>query len=378
MTRDASGAEWVPLSVPDLGEFEADAVARVVRENWVSSAGPQVVELERKVADLAQRKFGVAAVNGTAALHMALMGLGIGAGDAVVVPDWTFAATANCVAQAGAKPLFVDVSASDWALDPDLVDQALAGEITVKAVIAVDPLGHSADFERLGQICKRYGIPLIEDAAAAIGAFYRGRPCGSFGLASTFSFNGNKSVTAGGGGMLVTDSEALAERVRHVSSTARMGQSYEHDVVGWNYRMPNLNAALALAQLSRLEQLISNKIRIAATYDRAIAGRNDLSPMPRPQHSKSSCWLYNVRVATEGDADSLVLALRSARIEARIFWRSLSRQRAWAPSKSIVSGVSQCLSGTVVSLPCSSSLSVPQQQRVLDVVQSWRGADFAA
>jgi dTDP-4-amino-4,6-dideoxygalactose transaminase len=368
----------IPLSEPDLRGREAEYLAACVRDNWVSSAGPQIVEFERRMAALTGRKFAVATVNGTAGLHLALLAAGVKAGDRVAVPDWTFAATANAVAHAGAIPFFVDVRREDWGLDPALLAEVLAEDNGVRAVLAVDPLGHAADLEPIAAACSKAGVALIEDAAGAIGAAYRGRPCGSFGDASVFSFNGNKTVTAGGGGMVLTDDEAIAKAVRHLSTQARPTRDYLHDRVGFNYRMTNLNAAVGLAQLERLDEMVAAKRAIATRYDTYFAGRNDIRPMPRPAHSHSACWLYSIEVESEKAAQSLVSALEAQAIEARIFWRSLSAQAPWKDAPRRLRGVSQFLSGRVVSLPCSSSLTAEQQARVIAALDGWRGRGIAA
>lgn len=368
----------IPLSIPDLRGREAELLLGCVRDNWVSSAGPQVSAFERSVAALTGRAHAVATVNGTAALHLALLGSGIRPGDSVIVPDWTFAASANAVAHAGATPVFVDVRHEDWALDPALVAEALAADRAIRAVIAVDPVGHAADMDALADVCDRAGVTLIEDAAGAIGATYKGRPCGSLGKASIFSFNGNKTVTCGGGGMLVTDDEALARTARHRSTQARLGADYVHDAVGYNYRMTNLNAAVGVAQLERLGEMVAAKRAIAARYDAALAGRSDLRPMPRPAHSLSSCWLYNVRLADETAARSLVAALAANGIEARIFWRSLSAQKPWEKAPRHLDGVSQALSARVVSLPSSSSLPEADQARIVEALGAWHAAGASA
>lgn len=364
----------IPLAVPDLRGREEELLVKCVRENWVSSAGPEVTAFEQAIAKLTGRRHAIAVVNGTAGLHLALLACGIGPGDHVVVPDWTFAATANATAHAGAIPHFVDVGLADWALDPDLVSQALASDTRIKAVVGVDPLGHAADFDRLTDICRRRGVAVIEDSAAAIGASYKGRPCGSLGDISVFSFNGNKTVTAGGGGMVMTDDDAKARFVRHVSTQARPTREYVHDHVGFNYRMTNINAAVGLAQLERLDEMVATKRAVARRYDAALAGRADIVAMPRPAHSESTCWLYSVKVADEASAAALVTAMERARIEARIFWRSLSAQAPWASAPRTLAGRSAALSGSAVSLPCSSSLTESEQQRVLDVLGAWRGA----
>ena len=363
----------IPLAVPDLRGREAELLVKCVTENWVSSAGPEVTAFEAAIARIAQRKHAVAVVNGTAGLHLALVACGVKLGDHVAVPDWTFAASANAIAHAGAIPHFVDVSESDWAIDPMLLQTALEADPLIKAVIAVDPLGHSADFDALLPICRDRGVALVEDSAAAIGATYDGKPCGSLGDISVFSFNGNKTVTAGGGGMVLTDDDTKARFIRHVSTQARPGREYVHDHVGFNYRMTNINAAVGLAQVERLEEMVAAKQAIAARYDAALAGRNGITAMPRPAHSCSTCWLYSVRLPSEAAASNLVETMEKAGIEARIFWRSLAAQRPWAHTPRTLAGRSAALSGTVVSLPCSSSLTEAEQARVLAVLAAWRG-----
>lgn len=366
-----AGRKRIPLAVPDLRGREAQLLVKCVEENWVSSAGPEVVAFEAAVARLTGRKHAIAVVNGTAGLHLSLLAAGVCPGDHVAVPDWTFAASPNAIAHAGATPHFVDVGESDWAIDPILLAKALEDDPRIKAVIAVDPLGHAAPFEALAPICAARGVPLIEDSAAAIGATYQDRPCGSLGKVSVFSFNGNKTVTAGGGGMVMTDDEAMARFVRHVSTQARPTREYVHDHVGFNYRMTNINAAVGLAQIERLEEMVAAKRAIAARYDALLAQRNDIVAMPRPAHSNSSCWLYSVLLPGEAAAQSLVSAMEEQAIEARVFWRSLSAQQPWAGAPRTLSGVSSRLSGCVVSLPCSSSLSEADQDRVIEVLGNW-------
>lgn len=370
--------ERIPLSVPDLRGREADLLLGCVRDNWVSSAGPEVTALESAMARLTGRAHAVATVNGTAALHLALLAAGVGVGDRVIVPDWTFAASANAISHAGATASFVDVRESDWALDPALVGEALAGDPTIRAVIAVDPLGHTADLDAVAAACEKYGVPMIEDAAGAIGARYRGRPSGSGGAAAIFSFNGNKTVTAGGGGMLVTDDHALAGQVRHMSTQARPGGDYIHDMIGFNYRMTNINAALGLAQIERLDEMVAARHAIAARYDAAFAGLATVTRMPRPEYCDSVCWLYSLRLADEKTARDLVAACDAAGVEARLFWRSLSAQLPWQDAPRNLQGVSAALSGTVVSLPSSSSLPERDQQRVIDTVTAWHASMVGA
>jgi dTDP-4-amino-4,6-dideoxygalactose transaminase len=366
----------IPLAEPDLRGNEAKYLAECVRTNWVSSAGPFVAQFERAMARLIGRGHGVATVNGTAALRLALMGLGIAHGDRVVVPDWTFAATANAVIHAGAEPVFIDVTNESWTLDAKALGAVLADQGTaVKAVIAVHTLGHPADIDPIRDVCAASDVALIEDAAGAIGARYKKSLVGTMGVVACFSFNGNKTVTAGGGGVVVTDDEALAHRFRHLGAQARVGREYTHDAVGDNLRMTNLNAAVGLAQLERLEEMLAAKRAIAGRYDKALAGRDDLRPMPRCHWADSGCWLYSVLTASAGDADRLLAHLEREAIGARKFWQSLSAQPPYACyPRGTPTPVSSRLSGTVVSLPSSSHLSEEQQARVIAALAAWRGA----
>ncbi|MEZ5670411.1 MAG: aminotransferase class I/II-fold pyridoxal phosphate-dependent enzyme [Alphaproteobacteria bacterium] len=378
-TESAAAHGRIPLAVPDLRGNEAAYLLQCVADNWVSSAGPAVSELEARLAALTGRRSAVATVNGTAALHLALKAAGIEAGARVVVPDYTFAATANAVLSVGAVPVFVDVTAETWTLDPALLAATLEAEPDgLAAVIAVHVLGHPADMDPIAALCRRHGATLIEDAAGAIGAAYRGRPAGGLSDIACFSFNGNKTVTAGGGGMLVMDDAAWAERARALSTHARSGAAYRYGEAGFNWRMPNVNAALGLAQLERMDEMVAAKRAIAARYDAALAGRNDLVPMPRAGWADSSCWLYSVRCRDAGVACALVHHLAGRQIEARPFWEALSSQPPYRRFARGTNPVAASLSGTVVTLPCSSHLRPDEQDRVLAALADWRGGAAVA
>jgi perosamine synthetase len=362
----------IPLAVPDLRGNEEAYLARCVKDNWVSSAGPFVVECEKRIAALAGRAYAVASVNGTAALQLSLIAAGVRRDDYVVVPDWTFAASANATHHTGAIPIFADVTKETWSLDPAVLEPILKNPPgRIGAVIVVHVLGHPADVDALLPLCRQAGVPLIEDAAGAIGSRYKRRPVGGLGDLAIFSFNGNKTVTAGGGGMVVTDNEGQAKQLRALSAQARSGAEYRYDAIGFNYRMTNLNAGVLLAQIERLEEMVAAKRRIAQTYDVAIAGRNDLERMPRAPWAESACWLYSVRCRSEAEAQSLVRHMAEHDVEARVFWRTLSDQPPYAHAPRYLTGVAAGLSGTVVSLPCSSSLTDEQQERVLEALKVW-------
>jgi perosamine synthetase len=295
--------ERIPLAVPDLRGNESAYLARCVQDNWVSSAGPFVVECEKQIAALAGRAHAVASVNGTTALQLSMTAAGVKRGDYVVVPDWTFAATANAAHHAGATPIFADVTEESWSLDAAILEAILEDPPgRIGAVVAVHALGHPADIDSLLPLCRRAGVPLIEDAAGAMGDL------------AIFSFNGNKTVTAGGGGMVVTDNEDQAKHLRALSAQARSGAEYRYDAIGFNYRMTNLNAGVLLAQIERLEEMVAAKRRITKTYDRALAGRNDLR-RARPG-----------RRAPAGSIPSAVAA-RARRSRSCVTWPSTTSRR---------------------------------------------------
>ncbi|MSQ92716.1 MAG: aminotransferase class I/II-fold pyridoxal phosphate-dependent enzyme [Gammaproteobacteria bacterium] len=363
--------EFIPLSAPDLRGRERQYLTECIDQNWVSSAGPFVTQLETRMAALSGRARGVAAVNGTAALHLTLIALGVGRDKLVVLPDWTFIATANAVMHAGATPYFVDVEERSWTMDAALLAKVLKQEAgKVAAVIVVHTLGHAADMDVLSRVCDAAEVPLIEDAAGAVGSTYKGKPLGGLSRAGCFSFNGNKLVTGGGGGMIVTDDQALADTAKHRSTQAREGTDYVHSAVGWNYRMTNLNAAVAVAQLERLDEMIATKREIAARYDASLGG-TDLVPMPRLAWAGHNYWLYSVLAPSRDAAADLVAALRTKSVEARVFWRALSSQAPYKDAPRRLNGIAEKLSGRTVSLPSSSNLTATQQTRVIAAIKDW-------
>jgi len=368
-----TGSSPIPLAVPDLRGNEVAYLVRCVEDNWVSSAGPFVTEMERRVAEITGAAHGVATVNGTAGLHLALRAAGVGPGDRVVVPDWTFGATANAIFHAGAEPYFADITEESWTLDSVAVRHILERpENRVRAVIAVHALGHPAEMDPLGAACRDAGVALIEDAAGALGANYRGRPVGGFGDFAVFSFNGNKTVTAGGGGMIVTNNGDAAAHMRRLSAQARETSAYRHDEVAFNYRMTNLNAAVGLAQLERLDEMLAAKRAIADIYDEALADNPSVMPLPRRDWAVSSNWLYAVCCQSPDSADALVSHLASRAIDSSVFWLSLSGQVPYADCPRQSCDVSRSLSGRVVVLPSSSSLPPEDQARVIAVLTAWR------
>ena len=362
----------IPLAVPDLRGNELAYLQKCIETNWVSSAGPFITECEEIIRNLLGRSNAVATVNGTTALQLALMACDPQPGDYVIIPDWTFAGTANAVYHAGCIPVFADIGSQSLSLDPQIVEKIIThppGRIA--AIIVVHPLGHPAELEPLVAISKSAGVPLIEDAAGAFGAKYKGYPIGSFGDFSILSFNGNKTITAGGGGMILTNSHDHALRLRKLSGQARVGTDYRHESIGYNYRMTNINAGLLLAQLERMDEMIYAKRKIASRYDTAIEKYDHMKALSSMDWGESSCWLYSLACASEDASESLIRFLHSHNIESRSFWRSLSAQSPYADAPCFLNGVSKSLSGNVVSLPCSSSLTEKDQSRVISALSEW-------
>ncbi|GAA3938290.1 DegT/DnrJ/EryC1/StrS family aminotransferase [Actinoplanes auranticolor] len=318
---------WMPLSRPTLGPQEERNVADALSSGWISGTGPYVERFEAAVSAHVGRGHTVAVSSGTTALELVLAALGVGPGDEVIVPALTFAAPAAAVCTVGATPVLCDVSSTDWTLDP----AAAAALVTARtsAVIAVDLLGHPADYSRLASL----GVPVIEDAAQAHGAVLAGRPAGSFGDISIFSFHANKAVTTGEGGGVCTDDTELADRVRLLGNHGMTAERpYWHEVAGRNARMTNLTAALGLAQAERWGELVAGRMRADARYGIGLAPLG-LGTRPVRVGASPSCWLHTV-VTDPGTRDLLVSALRRASIDARAVWPALTelpRYRGFAP-----------------------------------------------
>ncbi|PFG39102.1 dTDP-4-amino-4,6-dideoxygalactose transaminase [Georgenia soli] len=383
------------LSPPDCGPAEADAVQRALASGWVAPLGPEVDAFEAEVAARAGRRHAVALSSGTAALHLALLGVGVRPGDVVVTSTMTFVATAGAVTYCGAEPVFVDCDETGN-MDPGLLAGALADQRRrrrrVGAVLPVDLLGKVAAYEELGAVAADHGVPVVSDAAESFGALRGGRPAGSFGRAAAISFNGNKIMTTSGGGALVTDDGAVAARARYLATQARQPVAhYEHTEIGYNYRLSNLLAALGRAQLARLDEMIERRRALRLLYrdlfsgvpGTQIFGSPDGADIPgaalhraghRTPVTRDNFWLTTVLVdpAVAGwtPAD-LVAALARADIEARPMWKPLHRQPVFAGRTVYGGTTAERLFARGVTLPSGSSLDLPARARVVDVVRAF-------
>jgi dTDP-4-amino-4,6-dideoxygalactose transaminase len=362
------------LSPPDVRAAERERLLAALESNWVAPVGPDLATFEEEVAALTGRAHGVALASGTAALHLALLELGVGPGDEVVVATFTFAATVNPVTYVGAVPVLVDSEASSWNLSPALLEEELVtrereGRPLPKAVIPVDLYGRCADYDRILPLCAERGIPVIEDAAEAIGASRGGRPAGSFGAVGVLSFNGNKLITTGGGGMLVGDDEALARRVRHLATQARQdAPHYEHTEVGYNYRLSNLLAAFGVGQLATLDERITRRRALRARYRAALAGRPGVTVVADDPAGADNAWLTCLTIdpALAGvDREAVRLHLEGHDIESRPFWKPMHLQPVFRDCPARVDGTSEALFATGLCLPSGSGMTDADQDRVL-------------
>ena len=366
----------VYLSPPDVGEAERAALLDAFDSGWIAPVGPQLDAFERELEARVGAGHALAVSSGTAALHLALLLTGVGPGDDVLVPTFTFVATANAVRYLGARPVFVDCDSATWQIDPGLVEaelEARAGRGALPAaVVSVDLYGQSADYDRLVAACERHGVALVEDAAEALGATYRGRGVGAFGTAGVFSFNGNKIITTSSGGALVSRSEELVARARHLATQAREPEvHYQHVDLGFNYRMSNLLAALGLAQLRGLDDRVGRRRRLNGRYRDALSGLPGITFMPMADYGEPNHWLTCILVdpAQAGcSRDDIRLRLEAQDIESRPTWKPLHLQPLYAQMPTVGGAVAEGVFAQGLCLPSGSSLADEDQDRVLAIV----------
>ena len=349
-------------------------VKECIDTGWVSSVGSFVDRFEDELARRCGAAFAIATASGTVGLHVTLYALGIGPGDLVVCPAISFAATANSIAHCGAEPVFVDVDPDNLGLDPAALDRFLAEECArdsgklrhkssgrrVAAVMAVHLFGHPAAADQLAQVCATHGVPLIEDAAEALGSTWKGQACGTFGHSAVLSFNGNKIVTTGGGGAILTDDPEFAQRLKHLTTTARLSHAweYDHDEVGFNYRLPNLNAALGCAQLEQLNGFLARKRRLAAVIADALDGLPGVTVLREPGGAVSNFWLNGLLIDRADRRDEILQATNTAGIHTRPCWRLLADLAMYRSAPVAQSGlaVARDRAPRLISVPSSANL----------------------
>ena len=373
--------QQVYLSPPDVGEAERKLLLEAFDSGWVAPVGPDLDAFEAQVAERLGVRHAVALSSGTAALHLALIAAGVRRGDTVLAPSFTFAATANAIRYCDARPVFLDSSPETWNIDPGLVAEELAARAArgqlPRAVVTVDMYGQCADYEPLLEACDRYGVPLIGDAAEALGATYRGRAAGSFGLAGVLSFNGNKIITTSGGGMLVTDDGRVATQAKHLATQAREPVAhYEHRTVGYNYRLSNLLAALGRGQFQRLDELIAARRANFEHYSAMLGDLPGLSFLPIADYGTPNWWLTCALIDPAefgADRDAVIAALGRERIEARATWKPMHLQPVFQDCVMRGGDVSAGLFRRGICLPSGSVLSAYDRDRVVSIVRAVAG-----
>ena len=368
----------VYLSPPHMGERERKLLLDAFDSNWIAPLGPHVDAFEREFGEKIGGAHAVALSSGTAALHLALELLGVGRGDEVLTSTLTFAATANAITYQGAEPAFIDSDRRTWNMDPELLREELEacarrGRLP-KAVVVVHLYGQCADYDPIEGACEAYGIPVIEDAAEALGATYRGKAAGMLGVLGTFSFNGNKIITTSGGGMLVSGRRELIDRARFLSTQARdPAPHYQHSSIGYNYRMSNLLAAVGRGQLEVLEQRVEQRRDNNRAYREALGSLPGIEFMPEADYGRATCWLTCITVDPDrfgATREDIRLALEKEEIEARPVWKPMHLQPVFSTCRYRGAGVADDIFERGLCLPSGSSLSARDRDRVIEIVAS--------
>lgn len=364
------------LSPPHMSGTELELVQEAFASNWIAPLGPHVDAFERELADFVGVPHAAALSSGTAGLHLALRILGLNPGDEVFCPTLTFSASANPILYEGAKPVFIDCDPATWNIDPELLRKAFEksaerGKLP-RAVVIVDLYGQAADYARIEPLCAKYGVPLIEDAAEALGATYGQKQAGAFGKCGVFSFNGNKIITTSGGGMLVSNDKALIDQARFLATQARdNAPHYQHSAVGFNYRLSNVLAAIGRGQLGILPERIAARKRNLDFYQAQLGQLPGIKFLPRAPYGEPNNWLTCITVDAAkfgASREEIRLALERDNIEARPIWKPLHLQPVFERFERVGGGVSEAIFLDGLCLPSGSSLSEADLERVVGVI----------
>ncbi|MFZ5829541.1 MAG: DegT/DnrJ/EryC1/StrS family aminotransferase [Planctomycetota bacterium] len=367
----------VYLSPPHMSPQERKLLLEAFDSNWIAPLGPQVDAFEHEFARKLGVEEAVALSSGTAALHLSLLILGVQSGDEVLTATLTFAATANAITYVGAQPVFLDSERQTWNLDPNLLEEELKhlaerGRLP-KAVLAVDLYGQCADYEPILELCRRYEVPLVEDAAEALGATYAGEPAGTFGMFGCFSFNGNKIITTSGGGMLIGANREWLKLARKLATQARdPAPHYEHSQIGYNYRLSNLLAAVGRGQLAALDERVDQRRANYAFYLEKLGDLPGVDFMPEFPKGRPNCWLTCITVDPAqfgADREQIRLALEQENIEARPVWKPMHLQPVFAECRCRGGEVAAGLFRDGLCLPSGSNIDPADRQRVVDVIR---------
>ena len=373
----------IELAIPDLSGNERKYLNECIDTTFVSTVGPFVKRFEEEVAEKTGAAFGTVVSSGTDGLHMALMACGVGRDELVCIPAFTFIATANAVAHCGAEPWLIDIDDASWTMDPELLEKELSGKAyekdgrlfhkkTGKRIAAVMPvytMGMPADMDRIRKVANKYKLPLIADAAAAIGARYKGRNIGTLADVTVFSFNGNKTITCGGGGALVGEDREIIERARHIATTARVGQEYDHDMVGYNYRMTNLQAAVGCAQIERLDEFVAKKRYITDYYTGKFKDIPGISLFPKTEWGESACWFAGLVLDGRHEVREVCERLLEKGIRTKPFWKPIYMQKPYVKAERSSMNVTEKIWRYILTLPTSTCLTDAELEKVADAVR---------
>lgn len=360
----------IPLSVPHIAGNEWKYVKDCLDTGWISSVGSYVTKFEQMVADFAGAKYGVAAVNGTAALHIALLLSGVKQDDYVILPNLTFVASANSIKYVGAEPLLIDADPDLWQMDLDLLEEFLENETDEKdgrlfyikdgryigAIMPVHILGNMCDMDRFLSIVKKYPLPIVEDSTEALGTTYKGKSAGTFSPMACFSFNGNKIISTGGGGVIVTNDEALARHAKHITTTAKAStDEYYHDEIGYNYRLVNVLAAIGVGQMELLPSFIQRKRACTAFYKKELAGVGDIRFQQELPAVETNAWLVTIQTEKQQE---LLNHLNTNNILSRRFWMPMNKLPMYRDCKYIQQNdQADYIYRTCLSIPSSTNIT---------------------
>ena len=363
--------EFIPLHEPKFIGNEKAYLSDCIDSTFVSSVGKYVDRFEQMMASYTGAKYAIATVNGTAALHIALKLVGVTQGDEVITQSLSFIATCNAISYCGARPIFVDVDRDTLGMSPVSLHSFLAGNTTqtsrgcinkttgrkISAVVPMHTFGHPCRIEEIAVICKKYGISLVEDAAESLGSYYQGKHTGTFGQLAAFSFNGNKTITTGGGGMIITSDETLAKRAKHITTTAKQPHSYEfiHDEIGYNYRLPNINAALGCAQMESLPLFLESKRAIATAYAKFF-DTSKIAFIKEPAQSHSNYWLNAIVLKNKQERDMFLKSVNESGVMARPVWRLMNELAIFKDCQSSDLSNAKWLQDRVVNIPSSAKI----------------------
>ena len=359
-------ADFIPLHEPKFNGNEKMYLIDCIESTFVSSVGKYVDRFEQMIAEFTGAKYAVATVNGTAALHASLKLMEVYPGDEVITQPLSFIATCNAISYCGAVPIFVDVDIDTLGMSPDSLREFLhinvlrtskgcVNKVTSKRVSAVVPMhtfGLPCRIDEIAAICEEYSIPLVEDAAESLGSYFRGKHTGTFGKLAAFSFNGNKTITSGGGGMIITDDAGLAKRAKHITTTAKQPHSYEfiHDEIGYNYRMPNINAALGCAQMENLLPLLASKRHIASVYAEFFTG-SKINFIKELDQAHSNYWLNTISLGDMKTRNDFLREMNEAGVMSRPIWRLMNNLKMFSDCQSTDLSNAKWLEERVVNIP---------------------------